>query len=278
MLVSVIIPTFNRFEIVQNAINSVLSQDNCSLECLVIDDHSTDDSFSKLKIIYSNEERVRLLQNVYNKGAQGARNTGIYFSKSDFLCFLDSDDILTEQSISKRISCFSTETVLVYGDFIDQVFPKFINNSEYYIRRNLSLCPFSSMMVNKQRLFDVFPNFKLDETFEAWQDDDFIFDLANVGEFKHCNSIVAQFAPNDREFSISQSKFKFVINFQRLIKKRKSEIVNISLCHYSICKTLYFYFYFRYYPFKFLSINKLIRFILIPFELFYKSYFNKNFI
>jgi glycosyltransferase involved in cell wall biosynthesis len=278
MFVSVIIPTFNRYEIVQNAINSVLNQEDISIECLVIDDHSTDNSFIKLKAKYSNDDRVRLLQNIYLKGAQGARNTGIHYSNANFICFLDSDDILTEHSIRNRISYFSNEIVLVYGDFVNQVFPKNIYNSKKYISRNLSLCPFSSMMVDKRKLLQVYPNYKLDESFGAWQDDDFVFDLANAGEFKHCNFIVAQFAPVNREFSISQSKVKFVNNFNKIIEKRKFEIVNISLGHYSICKTLCFYFYFRYYPFKFSLINKLIRVILFPFELFYKSYFNKNFI
>jgi glycosyltransferase involved in cell wall biosynthesis len=278
MLVSVIIPTFNRYDIVQNAINSVLNQDYISVECLVIDDHSTDQSCSKLKAKYSNDQRVRILENVYSKGAQGARNTGILFSNSNFLCFLDSDDILTDFSISNRMSYFSNDIVLVYGDFISQCFPKNITYSKNYIRRNLSLCPFSSMMVNKQKILEVYPGFKLDETFEAWQDDDFIFDLASVGEFKHCKSIVAQFAPINREFSISQSKLKFVNNFKRMIDKRKSEIIIVSRFHYFICKSLFIYFYIRYYPYKFSWINRLLRFVISPFELFYKLYFNRNFI
>lgn len=278
MIVSVIIPTFNRYEIVINAIESVLIQDYHDIECIVIDDHSSDDSFNKLVAKYACDNRVKLVKNLFAKGAQGARNTGIHYSKSNFLCFLDSDDTLTEKSISTRIALFNNETILVYGDFIKQVFPNIIRCPNDYISRNLSLCPFSSMMVDKQKLFNFYPNYKLDESFEAWQDDDFVFDLSKIGQFIHCNFIVAKFAPIERVFSISQSKNKFVNNYSRLIFKRKDEIINVSYFHFIICKSLYYYFRIRFMNYKFYWINNLTRIILLPLEFIYKFYFNKNFI
>jgi glycosyltransferase involved in cell wall biosynthesis len=101
VLVSVIIPTFNRFEAVQNAIHSVLVQSVQDLEVIVIDDCSTDDRYLTLSTLYEHDPRVTVLRLPENmrakhnsKAAQGlTRNEGIKIAKGKYIALLDDDDV-----------------------------------------------------------------------------------------------------------------------------------------------------------------------------------------
>lgn len=87
-LVSVIIPTYNHGEFIEEAIGSVLAQTYRNLEVLVIDDGSTDQTFETLKRF---QGRLRYVFQE-NQGVSSARNRGIRMAWGDFIAFLDSDD------------------------------------------------------------------------------------------------------------------------------------------------------------------------------------------
>ena len=86
-LVSVIIPTFNRLALLEAAINSVRKQDYSSVEIIVVDDGSTDETKSR----YTGVSDIRFFSQV-NQGASAARNLGMRHARGEFLAFLDSDD------------------------------------------------------------------------------------------------------------------------------------------------------------------------------------------
>lgn len=86
--VSVVIPTWNRAELVCKAVDSVLSQSFSDFELLVIDDGSTDDTGSRLARYGA---RLRYLPQA-NAGVSSARNLGIANSRGKWIAFLDSDD------------------------------------------------------------------------------------------------------------------------------------------------------------------------------------------
>jgi len=88
-LVSVIIPTYNRSNYVQKAIDSVLSQSYKNLELIVIDDGSTDDTEEVIRSKYVNKLKYIKQE---NQGESKARNVGISLSNGKYLAFLDSDD------------------------------------------------------------------------------------------------------------------------------------------------------------------------------------------
>jgi len=86
--VSVIIPTYNRAQMVEKAIDSVLSQTYPNIELIVVDDGSTDATREVLET-YGNRI-VAVYQT--NGGAGKARNTGLGIASGEFIAFLDSDD------------------------------------------------------------------------------------------------------------------------------------------------------------------------------------------
>lgn len=88
-LFSVIIPTYNRAELVSATLQSVLAQRLQDFEVLVVDDGSTDGTVAVVK---SFADRVRLLQQA-NKGPGSARNRAADRATGQYLAFLDSDDV-----------------------------------------------------------------------------------------------------------------------------------------------------------------------------------------
>lgn len=99
--VSVIIPTFERRRHVSLAIDSVLAQSYGSVECVVVDDASTDGTREFLETRYGS--RIVLIRNPINRDKSFSRNEGVRSSSGDYVCFLDSDDVLTEDSIEQRM-------------------------------------------------------------------------------------------------------------------------------------------------------------------------------
>lgn len=99
-LVSVIIPTFNRAEHTCRCIASVLEQDWSSVEIIVIDDHSTDDTPKAIATRYP--QQVRLIRAPRRLGPAHLRNIGIRAAAGDFLLFLDSDIVLQRPELIRN--------------------------------------------------------------------------------------------------------------------------------------------------------------------------------
>jgi len=98
--ISVIVPTYNRAHLVAEAINSVLAQTLGSLEVIVIDDGSTDNTLEVLQTF--NDVRIRVIHQ-HNMGIGGARNTGIRTARGKYIAFLDSDDIWLPELLATEV-------------------------------------------------------------------------------------------------------------------------------------------------------------------------------
>ena len=108
-LVSIVIPTYNRPEYLQRAIESTLRQTYKKIEIVIIDDHSNVDL---LPLINSfKDERIRYYKNPENKGAVYSRNRGISLSKGDFINFLDDDDEILPNKIELQLKKFEDSKV-----------------------------------------------------------------------------------------------------------------------------------------------------------------------
>lgn len=190
MLVSVIIPTYNRAEIIKDAINSVLNQTYQEFEILVVDDKSEDQTEDVIRAFQ--DPRVKFLTNKRTKGAQGARNTGLYGAKGDWVAMLDSDDVWLPSKLEKQVkyvsNCnpdvvglsagnakydFDTNKVINYNipakrryGVHDLLYKNYLSGfSTFFFRRE------SALMING-----------FDERFPAMQDIDFYISMAGIGE------------------------------------------------------------------------------------------------
>ena len=102
-LVSAIIPTYNRAQIVCRAINSALAQTYARVEVIVVDDGSTDETVSMLS---QYQGKIRVIRQA-NAGPAAARNTGVRNSSGDLLAFLDSDDFWTPRKLELQVDALA---------------------------------------------------------------------------------------------------------------------------------------------------------------------------
>jgi len=107
-LVSVVIPTYNRSQLLRRALEGVLSQSHSNWEAIVIDDGSTDDTGEMVASRFSGESRIRYFRQ-QNEGVSSARNRGLRLSRGEYIAFLDSDDFWAPWKLELQLSCFKAD-------------------------------------------------------------------------------------------------------------------------------------------------------------------------
>ena len=101
-LISVVIPTYNRNELIRETINSVLAQTYTNIEIIIVDDCSTDNTKAVINNI--GDPRIRYICHATNLGGAAARNTGIDAAKGEYIAFLDSDDAWVHNKLEIQIA------------------------------------------------------------------------------------------------------------------------------------------------------------------------------
>jgi glycosyltransferase involved in cell wall biosynthesis len=179
-LVSIITPVYNRVNLLQETIESILSQTYKNWELLLIDDGSTDGSDIVAIEYEKKDNRIRFIsRNREPKGANVCRNIGIEFSSGQFLIFLDSDDLLAENCIEDRVAKFQKYPDMDFLVFGTLLFNDKINDTNIlwnivepddYLLRFLRLEPPWSFpsVIWKSGVFN--KCFKNDETILSFQD------------------------------------------------------------------------------------------------------------
>ena len=114
MLVSIITPTFNSELFIKDTFASITSQTYTNWEWIVVDDSSSDGTFTILEHFKLLDDRVKLFQNETNMGAAVSRNKAIEKASGRFIAFLDSDDLWSNDKLEKQIS-FMNETKIAFS-------------------------------------------------------------------------------------------------------------------------------------------------------------------
>jgi len=225
--ISVIIPTFNRAKTIARSMDSVLLQTFSPMEIIVVDDGSTDDTMTVMQNY--RDTRIKYLRLASNQGAQNARIRGIQESQGDFLAFLDSDDEWSKDSLEIRLTSFFAAGFsegLIYGDAayrgaknISFHFKKLSGIEYRYLLKELSLCPFSVMMISRS----CFVKCGLPSAdFPSWQDDDMVLTVGKLFPVHHCGSVVA--IMHRSPSSISLNKHAIYHGCQRIVSKYANDI------------------------------------------------------
>jgi glycosyltransferase involved in cell wall biosynthesis len=130
-LISIIIPTFNRGNLIVKTLDSIISQTCTNWECIIVDDGSNDDTVTLVNEISRKDKRVKIYNRPNNlpKGANSCRNYGFELSQGKFIQWFDSDDLMASNLLSKQLENIKN------------------NNS------NISICNFSFFRT-KDNLFD----------------------------------------------------------------------------------------------------------------------------
>jgi len=102
-MVSIIIPTYNRRRELIRLVKSIKQSDHPkeSIEIIVVDDASTDGTYDVIKKRFPD---VKVVRNTKRKMTSGARNTGVKFSKGEYLFFVDHDNVIDRKAISELVN------------------------------------------------------------------------------------------------------------------------------------------------------------------------------
>ena len=104
--VSVIIPTYNRADLLPRAVNSVLSQTFADYEVIIIDDHSPDNTQDVIAAF--SDPRIRSIRHRTNRRQSAAINTGIASARGEYIAFLDDDDEWLPNKLEGQVALFDS--------------------------------------------------------------------------------------------------------------------------------------------------------------------------
>jgi glycosyltransferase involved in cell wall biosynthesis len=189
-LISCIIPTKNRPELVQQAIGSVLAQSYRNIEIIVIDDSTNDET---KRILSSFETQIRYIKNENSRGAPYSRNIGLIEAKGDVIAFLDDDDQWFTDKIKIQLG-YLDRYPLVTCNYVTRLqgkryfmrYPGVISYEDLLCFNALGSCSF--VIVDRNAARDCF----FDESIKIGQDWDYwltvmkkngIVEAANAGQY-----------------------------------------------------------------------------------------------
>ena len=157
--ISVVVPIYNVEKYVADCLDSILNQSNQDFEIICINDGSTDFSGEIVKNYQKNYSDKIVYAEQENLGLSAARNAGIAIAKGEYICFVDSDDMLAENALEVLVS-----TVEMYPDvhiinyemdkLIFESEQEYISKKEYYKVEN----KYEGVMPGQELLIDMLNN------------------------------------------------------------------------------------------------------------------------
>ena len=190
MLVSVIVPTYNRKQLLKNALNSILNQTYSNYEIIIIDDCSTDGTGDYVSALDNN--RIKYHRNDQTLYAAESRNRGIINSSGDLVAFLDDDDEWYNEKLEKQVALFNKPEVGIVYSSIELFFennnisynskPKLKGqiHKELLIKNYIGATP--SVMIRREALDGLRANKYFDASFPAREEYDLWIRLSRSWE------------------------------------------------------------------------------------------------
>lgn len=230
--ISIVIPTYNRAYVISRTLNSVLAQSFQDWECLVVDDHSTDNTKEIVEEYCRADTRFRYLVNEGKKGAQGARNTGIRHAHYDWIQFFDSDDIMHKDLLVTIIremerTKYSSDIYTCFSNVIDRNTSQKVNNFEWLCEGNIHdklftrecYVDFNGAVIRKQKLSEIGG---LDESCPSMQEWDTHIRLSKVATYHTIPKTLIDYYIGGEDTISSNSK-REVVGRLYILKKYKKE-------------------------------------------------------
>jgi len=134
-LVTVIVPLKDRLELLEETIASLKSQTSKSWCVLLVDDGSSDATKDYLRDLSAKDNRFRVLERkTGHSGPNACRNLGVREAISEYVVFLDSDDILSSESLGRRVNVMENNRDIDFALFSSRVFCNNVDDSRTWFR------------------------------------------------------------------------------------------------------------------------------------------------
>jgi len=246
----IIIPTYNRFEKIKNAIQSVLRQTYDNYHIIIVDDHSNEDNYMNLKKYIDNNDKISYYYLTKNMGHCYARNFALkqIIKLDSWIKYLDDDDVILPNCLqdiyeyikeNKNLNVITTDYNILdeHNNIIKCMHPNY--NVESVFNGNLDTC----CICHKYSLYQQLGGW--DTKLFRMADDDFFFNYISNGKYGYLNKITSVFyRTNDKSRVTKQvSNLKFVkyiadkyayFNKKCLIKTEEKYIDSINNVEYNI--------------------------------------------
>ena len=127
--VSVIVPVYQAEETIRTCLNSILKQEYGNIECIVVDDGSTDNSLCILYEMANIDSRI-IVYHQDNKGVSSARNKGLELCTGEYITFVDADDVIREEFVGYMLDIAEKFSMSLVISNIGKNFSKFLKAKE----------------------------------------------------------------------------------------------------------------------------------------------------
>lgn len=111
--VTVLLAVYNNDKDIQKAINSVINQTYKDWELIIIDDHSTDNTYKKIMELANDNNKIKVIRNNKNKGVFVSLNRGLKLSRGKYICKVDSDDYFHKNKIKIQLNHMEKNSSLI---------------------------------------------------------------------------------------------------------------------------------------------------------------------
>lgn len=231
--ISIIIPTFNRATIIPKTIESVLLQSFHDWECLIVDDHSTDDTKEIVLEYCRKDKRFRYLTNTHKKGAQGARNTGLYVSCAEWVMFFDSDNVMHPDLLDTMFEelddsvdvchCFSNVVDCSTGNVIDKSERIVSGRIHDDLFNGLTYVDFNQEIIRREKMIEIGG---LDEDCPSLQEFDTNIRLSEIATYHTVPKVLIDYYYGGRETISGNIKKQVLGKYYNLCKFKKMWIAD----------------------------------------------------
>lgn len=177
-LVSVVVPYYKKKKFIKKCIDSILFQTYQNIEIIIIYDDEELQDLDFIKHLFIRSKKIKLIVNKKNKGAGLSRNTGIKYSKGEYIAFCDADDFWRKDKIETQLNfMMKNQFLLTHTSYkiidlngkVSQIRKaKKLNYNDILYACDIGL---STVMVHKSVFSDseiVFPNLITKEDFVLW--------------------------------------------------------------------------------------------------------------
>lgn len=222
MFFSCIVTCYNREQVIENSINSIINQSFQNFEIIVVDDCSKDNSVARIQRI--NDSRIRVIQHTINQGQNAALNTGVEHSKHEIIAFLDSDDIWERNYLEEMALVYMKypEISFCYCNLVNG--PVWNLEGENKYAEVLNQGYLSSMITITAKKKAILAIGQFDLKYTICQDDDFCFRLSQKFSFKIIAKPLAKIVGTNNSMTLHLKDVAKGWSF--LFKNYKSDILH----------------------------------------------------
>lgn len=225
-MVSVVIPTYNRSNTIENSVRSVINQGDIIKEIIIVDDGSTDDTQKIIESIKCNKIIYKKLEK--SSGACNARNVGVELSTGEYIAFQDSDDIWKDNKIKYQLQVLKENDVDIVCSGYDQYdeskvkyIGKDVNTNDIYIELLKENFIGTPTILGKSRCFK---ENKFDTQLPRFQDWDLMIRLSKLYKVYFINEpLVDAYIQKN---SITKSNESARIAYEIILNKNKQYLKN----------------------------------------------------